>query len=417
MPFPLFFVLATALGARESFLNKRRKGEMLDAEAERQDEINNIDVGINSMGVGNQFDARQIEAMNKQFQTAQGMLRSQDPKLKALGANMIADLDTAVRGNIQQNETEARADLVRQQDQEIVAAGLGQAANERRFTRTLAMNKQLNDELKSYNVAKVSYDKVINLLDNNDQLASLSGLTAFVQSIDNSVVREGELLKYQGANGLITQLVNIINKTSGRDFDPVTKQSIRNASAAILNAEKARATAITNSYQDRAIGFSLDPGKVLSGVDQTLFTPIQIDRAAQEAAEAEADLVEQSFAADQGQFAEQTGEVFGFDIPGTDSRLTVNPGANIADRLIKPFLSMTAAVGASLRGAKLLQKNDGTLWYLEQDGTMNRVTNKDFTDLQKQSDIAQLTPEMQQRLENARNTPLGGISNPIEGRQ
>ena len=398
MPFPAFFVLAAALGAREHIREKRAGRKMLDAEADRQDEINNIDLGIEAMGGTNQFDAQQMQAMGKQFQTAQAMLRSQDPKMQSIGANMLQDLDGAVRGNIQQNENEARADFVRQQDQEVVAAGLGQEANERRFTREMTMNTQLNNELKAFTAAQLSHAKVTNLLDNDDQLASLAGLTAFVQAIDNSVVREGELLKYQGANGMITQIVNLINKSEGKDFDPATKQSIRNAAGALVNAEKSRAIAVTNSYQDRAVSFGLNPERVLSGVDESMFTPMQIDKTAQLEAEAQADIAEQALAVQPDTFTEQTGEVAGFDIPG-DMRVTINPSDNITNRFVKPFISMTASIGRTLRGAKLMQKNDGTLWIQEADGSLSRVTNQDFKNLQEQvgGSPAQLTPDLQRR--------------------
>ncbi len=400
MPFPAFFVLAAALGTREHIREKRTGRRMLDAEADRLDAINNIDLGISVMGGENQFDAQQIEAMNRQFQTAQGMLRSQDPKLQSIGANMLQDLDSAVRGNIQQNENESRADLIREQDQEIAATGLGLADNERRFERELKMNTQLNQELQSFQTAQLSHAKVSNLLDNDDQLASLAGLTAFVQAIDNSVVREGELLKYQGANGFITQIVNLINKSEGKDFDPATKQSIRNAAAALVNAEKSRAVAITNSYQDRAVSFGLSPDRVLSGVDESLFTPMPIDKTAQIEAEAQADLAEQALIVRPETFTEKTGETFGFDIPG-DKRVTFNPGDNITNRLVKPFLQMTAAIGRTLRGAKLLQKNDGSLWIQEADGSLSRVTNRDFNDLQQQLDTGgvQLPPDLQRRVD------------------
>ncbi len=402
MPFPAFFLLAAALGGREIVLGNRRKNKMLDDEADRQDAINNIDLGLSAVNGSNQFDAAQIEVMQRQFQTAQGMLRSQDPKLQSIGANMLQELDGAVRSNIQTNETEARADAVRAQDQEIAAAGLGLADNEKRFERELTMNKQLNDELKAFGTARLAFNKVNNLLDNDDQLASLAGLTAFVQAIDNSVVRDAELLKYQGANGFITQLVNIVNKSEGRDFDPATKQSIRNASAALINSEKTRATAITNSYQDRAVSFGLSPDRVLSGVDENLFTPLLIDKSAQLEAQAKADAVEQSFITDADQFTEETGELFGFDVPFTDKRLSINPAANITNRLIEPFLSMTAAIGRTLRGAKLLRKNDGSLWIQEADGSMNRVTNQDFSNLKEQveHDRVRLPPDLQRRLDS-----------------
>ncbi len=401
MPFPAFFLIAAALGGREAIRSRRTGRRMLDQEADRIDAINNIDLGIDSMGGTNQFDARQIEAMQRQFQTAQGMLRSQDPKLQSIGANMLQDLDSAVRGNIQQNETEARADIVRLQDEEIAAAGLGKADNEKRFERELAMNKQLNIELKPFATAQLSFAKVMNLLENDDQLASLAGLTAFVQAIDNSVVRDAELLKYQGANGFITQIVNIVNKSEGRDFDPATKQSIRNASAALINAEKSRATAITNSFQDRAVSFGLSPERVLSGVDESMFTPLVVDKAAQIEAEAQADEVEAAFAAQPAQFTEQTGEIFGFDIPGTESRVTINPGDNITRLLVRPFLEMTAAVGRTLRGAKLLRKEDGSLWIQEADGSMSPVTNRDFTELQKaiQTGGVKLPADLQRRVD------------------
>lgn len=362
VPFPAFFLLAGALGVREHLRGRREEQRMLDFEAERQDEINSIDVGIDAMGATNIFDARQIEVMNRQFQTAQGMLRSLDPKLQAIGANMLQDLDTAVRGNIQQNESEARADLVRVQDQAVLAAGLGKADNEKRLERELTMNEQLNSELKSFLDARLSYAKVQNLLDNDDQLASLAGLTAFVQSIDNSVVREGELLKYQGANGLITQLVNIVNKSEGRDFDPATKIAIRNASAAIMNAEKSRAIAVTNSFQDRAIAFELSPEKVLSGVDENLFSPIIIDKAAQQAAQEQADAAEARF---------------------RSSELRPEPiepsvGAKVITPLILGTQRILADVRRSLTGVKLLRSDDGGLFEQAPDGTMTQIGREDL---------------------------------------
>lgn len=403
MPFPAFFLLAGALGAREGILNRREKGRLLDLEAERQDTINSIDLGIDAIGGSNQFDARQIEVMQRQFQTAQGMLRSKDPNLQAIGANMLQDLDSAVRGNIQQNETEARADFVRLQDQEVLAAGLGKADNEKRFERELAMNRQLNTELKSFTDAQVSFDKVNNLLDNDDQLASLAGLTAFVQAIDNSVVREGELLKYQGANGTITQIVNLVNKSEGRDFDPATKQSIRNASAALINAEKSRAIAITNSYQDRAISFALDPTRVLSGVDEKLFTRLQIDRTAQEAAEAQADaaeaaqqtFVEFSEAGEPG-FVRQAFEAVGLEGPD----LGVAASASL-DKALQTW----QATGRALRGATLhVDPASGEMWERDKDGNWRRISGT--PDQQRQAELlrlrsggAQLTPEAQRRVD------------------
>lgn len=400
MPFPAFFLLAAALGARDHIRSKRTGRRMIDQEADRIDTINNIDLGINVMGGENQFDAQQIEVMQRQLQTAQGFLGSQDSKLQALGANMIADLDSAVRGNIQQNENESRADLVREQDAEILATGLGKADNEKRFDREIKMNTQLNQELQAFTTAQLSFSKVMNLLDNDDQLSSLAGLTAFVQAIDNSVVREGELLKYQGANGFITQIVNLINKSEGKDFDPTTKQSIRNAASALMNAEKSRAIAITNSYQDRAVSFGLSPDRVLSGVDDSMFTAMPIDKAAQLEAQAQADIAEQAFADQPDQFTQVTGEIAGFDIPG-DRRITINPGENITNRFVRPFIQMTAKIGRTLRGAKLLQKSDGTLWIQEADGSLSRVTNQDFEDLKGQVGgvAAQLTPDLQRRLD------------------
>ena len=400
MPFPAFFLLAAALGGREAVRSKRRENKVIDAEAERQDTINNIDIGIDAIEAGNRFDASQIEAMQRQNQTALGMLRSKDPELRKLGANMIADLDSAVRGNIQQNETEARTDAVRQQDLEIASAGIGKADNERRFDRTLVMNKQLNDELKGYGNAQVSYDKVLNLLDNDDQLSSLAGLTAFVQAIDNSVVREGELIKYQGANGFITQIVNLVNKSEGRDFDAVTKQSIRNAAAALMNSEKAKATAITNSYQGRAAGFGLDPEKVLSGVDQTLFTPLQIDRSAQVEAERQADLAE----AAQEQFVgfneankgpvSQSFEAVGLQPPSLGTAISV-----VADKALQTWQD----AGRALRGATLhIDPQSGEIWEKDAQGKWRKITGT--PDQQRQAEIlrlqntgVQLSPDVQRR--------------------
>ena len=70
MPFPAFFLLAAALGGRDAVRNKRAKNKLLDDEADRQDAINTIDLGISAVNGSNQFDAAQIEVMQRQFQTA-----------------------------------------------------------------------------------------------------------------------------------------------------------------------------------------------------------------------------------------------------------------------------------------------------------------------------------------------------------
>jgi hypothetical protein len=400
MPFPAFYLLAAALGAREGIANRRNKQNVLDLEAERQTEINAIDLGIDSIGGTNRFDARQIEVLKTQFQTAQGMMRSQDSSMQKLGANMMADIDTAVRANIQQNETEARADAQKIFDQVVLDAGAGKASNERRFDQELVMNRQLNNDLKPFLDATVSFNKVMNLLDNNDQLASLAGLTAFVQGIDNSVVREGELLKYQGANGAIVQIVNLVNKTAGRDFDPTTKQSIRNAAAALVNSEKQRAVAITNSYQDRAISFALSPERVLSGVDENLFTPIPIDRDALARLQADADAAQAAKAnfipieeAATGLASQISNATFG----------QLGEGAAIlADKALQTW----QAAGRALSGSSLhIDPATGMIWERDAQGNFTQIQGT--IDEQRQAEIlriqnregAQLTPSAQAKLD------------------
>lgn len=400
MPFPAFFLLAAALGGRDFLANRAEKESLLDREAERIDAINKIGLGLDAQGVSNQFDARQIEAMQEQFISAQAMLRSKDPKLQALGASRIQALDSAIRGNIQQNETEARADLIRLQDQEVVEAGAGKADNEKRFERSLKMNEQLNAELKPFGAAQLAFGKVMNLLDNDDQLASLAGLTAFVQAIDDSVVREGELLKYQGANGFITDLVNRVNKSEGRDFDPATKRSIRNAAAALMNAQKTQATAIVNSYQDRATSFVLDVPKVLSGIDENLFTPIPIDRTAQDAREAEADAAEAA-AGDIRPLREDLATVGGVIVEPSFTNLGEG-GALIADKALQAW----QAGGRALRGASLhINGTTGEIWEKDAQGKWTRI--RGTPDQQRRAEIlrlknsgTRLTPAAQKRLDD-----------------
>jgi len=397
MPFPAFFLLAGALGAFEGIANRRAKGKLLDLEAERQDTINNIGVGIDAMGATNKFDARQIAAMTEQQNTAQALMRSKDPDQQRAGAQMMQSLATAVRSNIQQNETEHRADQERIKDAQILAAGLGKADNEKRIDRGIEMASQMSQELQEFTDTTRSYNKVINLLDNDDQLASLAGLTAFVQAIDNSVVREGELLKYQGANGFITQIVNLVNKAEGDDFDATTKQSIRNAAAALVNAEKTRASTIANSYQNRALAWELDVDKVMAGVDRNLFTPIPIDREAQRQRQIDADAAEQAMLDDSEEFVEDTGELWGVDVPGTGARITINPAENIENRLVRPFIDIISRVGRGLRGEKLLRKNDGTIWIESRDGKIRPVKNEDYLALPPEETGVQLTPAVQEQ--------------------
>jgi hypothetical protein len=52
----------------------------------------------------------------------------------------------------------------------------------------------------------------------------------------------------------------------------------------------------------------------------------------------------------------------------------------------------------------MLEKDDGSLWIKERDGTLNPVTNQDFIDLQKEAGL-QLTPSAQERFDEL-NRPL-----------
>lgn len=398
MPFPAFFLLAAALGTREGIIKRRDKKDVLSKEAERLEAVGELSSGFVDPNAISEADISQIQVLNERFTQGRGLLESKDPKLQAMGANMLAQTRAAFDRFRQQNENETLAAKIRQQDQEIAAAGIGRGANEKRFERELTMNRQVNDELKSLQDAQVSYDKVMNLLDNNDQLASLAGLTAFVQAIDNSVVREGELIKYQGANGFITQIVNSVNKMEGRDFDPVTKQSVRNAVSALLNSEKARAIAINNSFQDRAVAFGLSPERVMSGIDETLFEPIVIDKVAQEKLEAQADIAE----ANQEEFV-------ALGAPAEEGGI-VNLGEGLAimgDTLLQLWFD----TGRAIRGAKLLvDPETGNIWEQDFQGKLTRVPGT--PEMRRQAELikieqgkVRLTPKLQKRIKETGQRP------------
>ena len=150
MPFPLFFALAGALGANEVLTKRRKKGQMLAAEAERQDTPNDINLGIGMMVEANAFERRRKEILQQQLIQGQALAASKDPRQQQAGYAMLARVDEGVLRGVQQNETEARADQVRAQDKEIIDAGIGLAANGKLLERELLMNKHLNDNLKPY---------------------------------------------------------------------------------------------------------------------------------------------------------------------------------------------------------------------------------------------------------------------------
>lgn len=408
MPFPLL-LLALAGGGATAVSITAKKGiqRQFDREADRVRRVKEIDVGLGEASAQNMFDEEQLAAMAVQLQDAQNNLMSKDPQLRALGASRIMSLDQALRGSIQQNETEARSELIRQMDAEIAAAGVTRSANERRFQRELAMNNQVLEDLKQFRQAERSFNKVMGLLDNNDQLASLAGLTAFVQSIDDSIVKESELLKYQGANGLITQLSNILKKTEGQDFDPATKQSVKNAVAALFNAEKTVAFSLMNMHQARAVGFALRPERVMAGVDDSMFTPIVIDREAQQRLEAEAD----QFEAEQKARQDAIPSFADIAKPGLISR------GMEAFGLQRPSLSKAIAIGAdkalqawqqtgrNITGASLhVDPETGQIWERDANGKWTKISGTQ--DQRRQAEIfrirsstVKLTRSQQQRLE------------------
>jgi hypothetical protein len=371
MPFPLFWGAALLLSGREVLAGQeedekeeQRKLGLIDAEAQRQVDIDAIDIGIDNQSVSNQFDSSQIQAMHKQFQTAQGLLKSSNPKLVSMGATMISDLHGAVRGNIQQNENEFRADQVRKNEAEVLAAGAGKADNEKRFDRELTMNKQLLTDLKPMREAEVGYSKILNALDNNDFTSSQVALVAMIQSIDGSVVRSEELANYQSTNGGLNFLINAINKVEGKDFTEETKTSIRNASAALINAERARGMAIAETYQSRASAFSLTPDRVMAGVDQNLFTKAAINREAQIEEQKRADFVEQQIT-DNTQFEEVE-----------EGLLEQGLGA-----IGRGAQSILAGAGRVVRGVKLVTNERGDLFEQDEQGNKTIIkVNKRFVD-------------------------------------
>ena len=122
-----------------------------------------------------------------------------------------------------------------------------------------------------------------------------------------------------------------------------------------------RAIAITNSFQDRAVGFGLDPDRVMSGVDGSLFTRIVIDRSVQIAAEQRADAAEERLAAGSS-----------FD--------TVEP--SLRSQIVAPVIGgasiLTAEISRSLRGSKLVREPNGTLFEQAADGTLTEVGRNDL---------------------------------------
>ncbi|MCH7925482.1 MAG: hypothetical protein IIC51_08110 [Planctomycetes bacterium] len=156
--------------------------------------------------------------------------------------------------------------------------------------------------------------------------------------------------------------VNPCSKTQGRDFDAATKQSIRNAAAAIMNSEKTRAIVLTNSFQDRAVAFGLDPDRVLSGVDATLFTPIAIQRSAQNAAEQLADAAEVAFNAAPESFE---------DVPQSG---LARAGASV----ISAFQIWAIETGVLIRGSELKVSPDGQLFEKTKDGRMILITEDEI---------------------------------------
>jgi len=377
MPFPLFFAIAGALGANEVITNRRENKRMLDEEAERQDTINNINLGLDNLPDGNVYDARQIQALYEQRVTAQSLLRSKDPKQQQLGATMLNSVSTGIRTFIQQNENEARADKVRQRDREIILAG-------DKTSRELTMNRQLREDLEPFNDSLTKFRKVMNLLDASDQLASVSALTIYIQQLDDSVVREADQLRYQGTNGLIIEVINILNKNVGKDFDPATKQALRNALAATQNAEKATALAIVNSTQETAISFSLSTDRVLAGIDKNLFTPIDISAEAQRRADDQAAAIEAaqislppgSRLLDEAGPLAQIGAAFAKAKTSDQSwfsRNIVNLPANITEALARAMPDLVGAeIRMALENSSIHQAPDGSV-YLFKDGIYTKL--------------------------------------------
>lgn len=256
-------------------LSPQRKQAVLELEADRARAIAEMDLGINDSTIYNRFDKETVDQLNKQFVTARSMLSSTDPNMVALGGNLITQISSAVRAQTQQNENEMRADVNAARLAEIAAMGKAD-------DRDLAFANDIRkDVVAPWVIQRDSYNKVVNLIDSGERLGFEAAFTAFVQGIDNSVVREGERLLYGGSNGLVTQAVDMFNKWAGGEQSERTTQALKNSAAALLNARKATSESVLKTYEDQVNAWGGDTDKVFSVVPAELYQHTPMDRSTQ----------------------------------------------------------------------------------------------------------------------------------------
>jgi len=395
------------------FLSPKRKQALLELEAERAAEIDALDIGLDQSTPQNAFDQEQLRIMSEQFATAKAMLASNDPQMNALGRTMVTNLSQAVRAQTQQNETEARASQNAARTAEIASMSTN-------YERDLAFANDIRkDVVAPYVEQQDSYNKVIELLDSGERLGFEAAFTAFVQGIDNSVVREGERLIYGGANGVVAQAVDMFNKWAGGEASTRSIQALKNSAASLMNARLSTVQGILATYESQVTAFGGDTERVFSVVPKTLYTPAPIDRSAQQS---------QSPALPIEQPTEQPGAVIG----PQGQPLTAPAPMNEAEHGLKSLLFDTASDAADYwsrawssyaaeeTGASLhVDPNTGALWEQSATGEWREVTTTDkqrernLVRLRLQQPGIELTPGQSQRLEvlNApgRSQIRGGI--------
>lgn len=208
------------------------------------DELDRLDAQSVSPG-----DKQQIMALRSRAELARRFAVSGNPDLEKQGQGDLLKLTADLQGFAAANDAQAIAAEQARTTQGIEGEKL-------RFDRDMKLSDDLRKNVVTpYQAQQLNFEKANQLLETGDRLGYDFAFTMAIQSLDGSVVRDGERLSYTGSSGLTAQMVDTYNRWQG-EKTPEQERTLRRAIAASHNAvvDTYRQTVDTYKKQTSAYG-------------------------------------------------------------------------------------------------------------------------------------------------------------------
>ena len=244
-------------------------GGALQAKASDIYDINSVFSGFQKMqkhlrqNIVTSNDAEQLDVMNSQMDLARRYMLSDNPKLQQEGTVLMGKVLDAQQAYATTNEAQRiQADQLRT-TQGIAGANL-------RYNQDMSLSQDMRQHvITPFMQTEESYNKAVKLLNSPDRLGYDFAFTMAIQSLDGSVVREGERMSYTGANGLVAQATDTFNRWKG-ERTPENEKALRDAIAAIHSANIWTVVRAIDTYAQQTAAYGGDWKRVGSVVPPEL---------------------------------------------------------------------------------------------------------------------------------------------------